>query len=225
MVRVWCYGGDRMTRPGRALLEERSGAMVYSTYQATETGRIGFECERRSGWHLNVDLCAVRLVGDDGATVPAGTEGEVVVSNLHNRATVLLNYRMGDRAILADSLCRCGRGLPVLRELLGRRTEVVQLADGREISGLVLEARCMGAFEGALRSQLVPEGPGRVRWRVVLAPGVEADALAPRVHAAIHAAFGDALAATIEPVGEIPLTAQGKLLRVVPPNAPAVVTT
>ena len=219
--RVCCYGGDGMTAPGRALLEERTGTMVYSTYQATETGRIGFECERRSGWHLNVDLCDVRLIGADGAPVPAGSEGEVVVSNLHNRATVLLNYRMGDRAIMADAPCACGRGLPVLRELLGRRSEVVQLADGREISGLILEAQCMHAFEGAtLRSQLVAEGQGRVRWRVVLAPHADLEALARRVDGAIRAAFGDALSATLEPVDEIPLTAQGKLLRVVPADGP-----
>ena len=224
-VRVWCYGGDGMTAPARALLEDRTGAMVYSTYQASETGRLGFECERRSGWHLNVDLCAVRLVGADGVTVPAGAEGEVVVSNLHNRAMVLLNYRLGDRAILADAPCACGRTLPVLRELLGRRTEVVQLADGRVISGLVLEAVCMHAFEGTLRSQLVPEGPGRVRWRAVLAPGVDVDALARRVHAAISESFGEALTATFEPVAEIPLTAEGKLLRVVPANRAAMVAT
>jgi phenylacetate-CoA ligase len=213
-VGVWCYGGDGMTAPARALLEERTGAMVYTTYQASETGRLGFECERRSGWHLNVDLCALRLIGSDEASVPAGTEGEVVVSNLHNRAMVLLNYRLGDRAILADAPCACGRGLPVLRELLGRRTEVVQLSDGREISGLVLEAMCMHAFRGTLRSQLVPEGPGEVRWRTVLAPGVDPDALAQRVQGAIRDSFGDTLTATIEPVADIPLTAQGKLLRV-----------
>ena len=223
--RVWCYGGDGMAKPGRALLEERTGAAVYSTYQATETGRIGFECERRSGWHLNVDLCAVRLVGADGAMAQAGEDGEVVVSNLHNRATVLLNYRLGDRAVMADAPCACGRGLPVLRELLGRRTEVVQLADGRAISGLILEAQCLLAFEGAtLRSQLVAEGPGRVRWRVVLAPHTDVEALARKVNSAVRASFGDALSATLEPVVEIPLTAHGKLLRVVPADGPAAVS-
>lgn len=224
-VRVWCYGGDGMTPPVRALLEERTGAMVYSTYQSSETGRLGFECERRSGWHLNIDLCAVRLVGSDGTTIPAGAEGEVVVSNLHNRATVLLNYRLGDRGVLADAPCTCGRSLPVLRELRGRRTEVVQLADGREVSGLVLEAQCMGAFTGTLRSQLVPDGPGQVRWRAVLAPGADADALAQRVCDAVRAHYGDALSATIEPVAEIPLTAQGKLLRVVAADRSATVAT
>jgi phenylacetate-CoA ligase len=223
-VRVWCYGGDGMSAPARALLEERTGAMVYSTYQASETGRLGFECERRSGWHLNVDLCALRLVDADGATVPAGTEGGVVFSNLHKHAMVLLNYRLGDRAVLADAPCACGRGLPVLRELLGRRTEVVQLSDGREISGLVLEAQCMHAFHGTLRSQLVPEGPGHVRWRAVLAPGVDADSLARRVQDAIRESFGETLTATIEPVADIPLTAQGKMLRVARADRPAAVT-
>ena len=68
--RVWCYGGDGMSEPARALLERHTGALVYSTYQSSETGRIGFECERRSGWHLNVDLCAVRIVDADGLRCP-----------------------------------------------------------------------------------------------------------------------------------------------------------
>jgi acyl-coenzyme A synthetase/AMP-(fatty) acid ligase len=67
----------------------------------------------------------------------------------------------------------------------------------------------------------VPEGPGQVRWRVVLAPGVDADALAVRVHGTIRASFGEMLTATIEPVAEIPLTAQGKLLRVAPADRSA----
>jgi phenylacetate-CoA ligase len=215
--RVWCYGGDGMTAPGRALLEERTGTMTYSTYQASETGRLGFECERRDGWHLNVDLCAVRIADATGATLSAGTEGDIVVSNLHNRAMVMLNYRLGDRGVLAAGPCACGRGLPVLRALLGRSTELVPLADGREISGLVLEGVCLLAFEGTLRSQLVPDGPGRVRWRVVLAPGAEPDAVSRRVQDAIRATFGDALVATLEPVEAIPLTPQGKFRRVVTP--------
>jgi phenylacetate-CoA ligase len=212
---TWCYGGDGMTRTGRALLERVTGTRVISTYQSTETGRLGFECERRDGWHLNVDLCAVRIVNGAGATVPAGREGAIVVSNLHNRATVLLNYQLGDVGALADAPCGCGRSLPVLRTLAGRRTETVQLADGRSVSGLVLQAECMSALEGALRVQLVAEGPGRVRIRAVLPSNVDTSIVAERIAGVVRATYGESLAATFEPVASLPETAAGKFPRVV----------
>ena len=216
---IWCYGGDGMTRSGRTLLERVTGARVISTYQATETGRLGFECERRDGWHLNVDLCAVRIVNDAGAAVPAGREGAIVVSNLHNRATVLLNYRIGDVGALAKTPCECGRSLPLLRTLAGRRTETVQLADGRAVSGLVLQAECMSALEGALRVQLVIEGPGRVRIRAVLPAGADGPAVANRISDVVRAAYGESLVATLEPVATLPETAAGKFQRVVPADS------
>jgi phenylacetate-CoA ligase len=213
--RVWCYGGDGMTRQGRALLERLTGASVLSTYQSTETGRLGFECERRDGWHLNVDLCAVRTVDASGATAPVGREGAIVVSNLHNRATVLLNYQLGDVGSLADAPCRCGRSLPLLRTLAGRRTETVQLADGRTVSGLVLQAECMTALEGALRVQLVADGPGRVRIRAVLPPGTDASFVEGRVSDVVRTTYGESLVATLEPVAALPETVAGKFPRVV----------
>jgi phenylacetate-CoA ligase len=217
--RAWCYGGDGMTRSGRTLLERVTGARVLSTYQATETGRLGFECERRDGWHLNVDLCAVRIVNDAGAEMPAGREGSIVVSNLHNRATVLLNYRLGDVGALAEAPCACGRSLPLLRTLAGRRTETVQLADGRAVSGLVLQAECLVALEGALRVQLVAEGPGRVRIRAVLASGTDASAMSSRIADVMSTTYGESLVATLEPVAALAETAAGKFARVVPSAA------
>ncbi|HEX7980933.1 MAG TPA: hypothetical protein VF461_20165 [Gemmatimonadaceae bacterium] len=223
--RVWCYGGDGMSEPARALLERQTGALVYSTYQASETGRLGFECERRSGWHLNVDLCAVRLVDADGQTVPDESEGEVVVSNLHNRATVILNFRLGDRAVMAGAPCGCGRGLPVLRALLGRHSEVIRLADGRAISGLVFQASCMYVLEGVLASQLVSESAGRATLRVVTAPGVDLGELERRVRAAIDDRFGEGLAVSIVSVPALATGASGKFTRVVLGGTPKLTRT
>lgn len=113
--RVWVYGGDGLSEEGRALIVERYGCWVHSTYQAVEGGRIGFQCEERNGFHLNVDLCPVRIVDAEGSGLPPGQVGEVVISNLYNRAMVLLNYRTGAARCrqvpaLAAVRCRSSRG-------------------------------------------------------------------------------------------------------------------
>jgi phenylacetate-CoA ligase len=146
LPRLWVYLGDRVS-PGGRELAEKMGCALYSVYSAAEAGSIGFQCERREGFHLNIDLCSVRIVGDDGAEVPAGELGDIVISPLDNRAMALLNYRIGDRGALAAEPCPCGRSLPVLARLEGRRSEIIQLADGRELSSVTVEA----AFSSELR--------------------------------------------------------------------------
>ena len=213
--RVWVYGADRLSGPGRAFIEERFGCLVYSTYHAVEAGRIGFECERRAGFHLNIDRCALRLVDGSGRTVPPGAIGEVVISNLENRATVLLNYRLGDQAVMAASACGCGRSLPVLEHLVGRTSEVLHLADGRSLPDFVLIHACKKDLRAVLQSQLVEDGPGRFRWRVV--PGRDADreVLGAGLLRGAESVLGPDDRLRIEFVGTLSVTGIEKLRRVI----------
>jgi len=92
---IW-YGADAMSKSDKALIEDCMDVPVFSTYQADEALRIGFQCERREGFHLSLDDVAVRVIKLDGSPAGPGEQGEVVISNLSNRATVLLNYRLGE---------------------------------------------------------------------------------------------------------------------------------
>jgi len=142
LPRVWVFGGEAVTLRSRRAIEEGLGCLLYSTYQAVEAGRIGFECERRSGYHVNVDLCHLRLVDAQGETVEAGETGEVVISNLYGRGTVLLNYRLGDLAHWSEQPCPCGRTLPLLH-LTGARTgSTLRLRDGQTVHEHVILHAC-----------------------------------------------------------------------------------
>ena len=74
----------------------------------------------------------------------AGTPGEVVISNLVNRATVLLNYRLGDRVAVASDPCACGRTLPVLASLDGRSEDLLVRADGERVHESLVLRRLYG---------------------------------------------------------------------------------
>jgi phenylacetate-CoA ligase len=73
------------------------------------------------------------VVDDTGRALPPGEIGDIVISNLLNRATVLLNYRIGDRGMIDDRPCGCGRTFPKLANLEGRSEERVRLPNGRVI--------------------------------------------------------------------------------------------
>jgi phenylacetate-CoA ligase len=129
--RLVMYMGEALPHGARALIEGRFGVPVLSRYNAVEAFKIGFFCEHRTGFHVHEDLCHVRIVGDDGGALAAGEPGHVVISNLINRGSVLLNYPIGDVASLSENGCPCGRSFQLLSELEGRAEDVLPLADGR----------------------------------------------------------------------------------------------
>jgi len=106
---------------------------VFSTYGAAEALAIGFECQYHMGLHLNIDLYPIRIVDSKGKTLSDGKSGDVVVSNLVNQATVLLNYHLGDIAAILPDRCTCGRSLPLLSFPPGRSDDLIELTSGEII--------------------------------------------------------------------------------------------
>lgn len=124
------YSADAMPPAVRRTLLDELRIPVFAWYRAVEAFNIGQECSAHRGIHLNVDLYPLRVVDASGRTAPAGEEGDVVVSNLVNHGTVLLNYRLGDRAALLPEPCPCGRSLPLLSFPPGRGDDFVVLPSG-----------------------------------------------------------------------------------------------
>ncbi len=215
LPRVWMYGGDMLSEAAREFIEKNFDCMIYSTYQAVETSKIGFQCERRQGFHLNIDLCALRLVDESGKNVKPGEEGEVVISNLYNRATVLLNYRLGDRGILAPDLCSCGRSLPLLEQLKGRVSETIRLPNGRRIDTETLSLSFKDELGPSLLAQLSQTGPDQVLWRIVPSLSADREELAQQVLEKSRFLLGN-VEVRVEFLEKIPRTPAGKFRRVVP---------
>ena len=148
LPRVVIYAWDAMTAAGRELIERTFGIPVLSRYSAMECLKIGFFCERRHGFHLHEDLCHVQ----------ASESGELLLSNLFNRGSVLLNYRIGDRGTLSDEPCPCGRSARLLVDLDGRVNEVIELPDGSIVGAMDISA-VVGRVPGVLRFQVVQRAP------------------------------------------------------------------
>jgi len=124
------YIGEALPHGTREYIEGELGIPVLTRYNAVESFKIGFYCQARRGFHVHEDLCHLRIVDGDGKNVPTGKTGEVVISNLVNRASVLLNYPMGDMAEISREECPCGRSFKLLSELEGRTEDILALADG-----------------------------------------------------------------------------------------------
>ena len=115
------YMAEALPPGGRELIEGTFGVPVMSRYSAAEAFKVGFYCERRTGFHLHEDLSHVRVL----------ESGRLVISNLVNRGSVLLNYPIGDLGSISAEPCPCGRTFRLLSELEGRVEDILALADGR----------------------------------------------------------------------------------------------
>ena len=165
--RVVRYAADGMSEESRAFIERRFGVPVLSSYSAVESFKIGYFCELRRGFHLHEDLCDLWIADATGRACAPGEVGEVVISNLVNRATVLLNYRLGDLGRLSREPCPCGRTSPVLTLLDGRVSQIVHLASGDIVHPFAV-LTVVRRYADVVRCQLVQHERERFELKVVL---------------------------------------------------------
>jgi len=213
---VVLYGGDLLHQPDRRLIEDEFGIPVLSSYQACESLRIAFQCERREGFHVSLDQAAVRVVDREGKTLGPGAPGEIVLSNLVNRATVLLNYRMGDVAAWSGAPCPCGRTLPTLERMEGRTEDLILRPDGETVHQSVTLPLLYGV-PGVLQVQVRQESLREIVMSVVCKDGADYQETRAGLIKALSSTMGEAggLDIAVERVSAIPHGEGGKFRAVI----------
>ncbi len=139
----------------RKELEESFGTKVFDLYGQAERVVAATECEQHAGLHINPEYGIFEIL-KDGMDAAPGTMGEVIGTGLNNFVMPLIRYRTGDLATLATHPCACGREMPLLAGIQGRKGDVIRTPDGRIVPGNGL----MGAFHGIAnikRSQVIQE--------------------------------------------------------------------
>jgi phenylacetate-CoA ligase len=204
-------GAEQLHDFQRDVIERVFRARVFETYGSREFMLIGGECEQHRGLHQTIEHLLIELLDDAGQPVMAGTEGNVVITDLTNRGMPFIRYANGDRAIAAKEPCPCGRGLPLLAKVTGRRLDVLQTPAGGHLPGEFFP-HLLKERPSVQRFQVIQERLESVTLRVV-APAWTAqdEAWLRRELAAVAPTLG----LVIERVADIPLTAAGKLQVVV----------
>jgi phenylacetate-CoA ligase len=212
--KVITFSSDGLADSVRKLIQGQFGIPVFSAYQANEALKLGFECENHLGLHLNVDLYPVRIVDATGRDLPVGETGEVVVSNLVNPATVLLNYRLGDLAAFLPQECLCGRSLPMLSFTPGRTDDLITLPSGRIIHPQAV--RTIFTVEDEVwQFQIVQYSSTRFSIKIVSSKAADRQKLTERIAAGFAERFGSEVSIDISFVDSIDRTASGKFKPVI----------
>ncbi|HEY2253168.1 MAG TPA: phenylacetate--CoA ligase family protein [Planctomycetaceae bacterium] len=206
-------GAEKLHDFQRESIERVFRAPVFETYGSREFMLIGGECEEHAGLHLTAENLLVEILDDDGRPTPDGEEGNVVITDLTNYGMPFVRYANGDRAIAGNETCRCGRGLPLLKKVVGRRLDMLETADGRQIPGEFFP-HLMKEYASIRRFQIVQEELSTIQVRLVVNSNWSS-ANENSLEQQIRAVAGDCVTLDIKVVDEIPLTPAGKLQVVV----------
>jgi len=114
----------------RALCREVWGLKIADMYSTQEAGYLALQCPEQEHYHVQSEACLVEVLDASGEPCAPGEVGEVVVTPLMNFAMPMIRYAVGDLAEVGEP-CACGRGLPVLKRILGRVRDMLVHPDGR----------------------------------------------------------------------------------------------
>lgn len=160
--------------PGlRALVREAWDVPLTDLYSASEAGYLALQCPAHEHYHVQSENALLEVLDDDGRPCKPGEVGRVVATPLHNFAMPLVRYDIGDYAEVGTP-CDCGRGLPVVKRILGRVRNMLTTADGKRYWP-VFGTRAIMDAAPVLQHQFVQKAHDLVEARLVVRSPLSTD--------------------------------------------------
>jgi phenylacetate-CoA ligase len=119
--------------PGEVIEAAREvfGSRIINVLSSAEGGVIAVECPESGLFHIQCEQVVGEIIREDGSVCEEGEVGELVVTPLYSYATPLLRYRSGDY-VEKGPKCSCGRSLPTISRILGRKEHMFHFPDGTQ---------------------------------------------------------------------------------------------
>ncbi len=205
-VKGVAFAGQPLGAALATKVREEWGIELFTYASAGDTG-TAWECREHNGYHLWEDLVfAETLETDSLRPVAAGTVGELVATDLDNRAAPLIRYRSGDLVRIERETCACGR--THARQWIVARTGDETVVEGKpvvlsEVWAAIesQEETDAGLFQIIRESRMVD----RLRLRVGYqsATPVDLNELAGRLREAVVARVGVSPEIELVPVDDL----------------------
>ena len=159
----------------RDVIEKVFKVKVFDRYGCEEVSLIASECEQHQGMHLNIEHLYIEFLKEDGTAAGPGEEGQIVVTDLMNKAMPFIRYRVEDVGVPSDKKCDCGRGLPLMERVAGRVADFLIRPDGSKVAGISLIENTLTRIPGIDQMQIVQEEVGSIILNIVRGPAFTTD--------------------------------------------------
>lgn len=192
----------------RAACRKAWGVPVVDMYSCQEAGYLALQCPDHDHLHVQSENVLLEIVDDSGSPRRPGEIGRVLITTLNNFATPLIRYEIGDYAEVGEP-CDCGRGLAVLKRVMGRYRNLLTLPDGTKrfpLMGYEINLADIAPIE---LMQMVQTSREEITVRLVMARALAAGEQAA-LTSFIHRNLGHPFGLTFEYVDTIRNPANGK---------------
>jgi phenylacetate-CoA ligase len=146
---------DLLNSEEQQFMERVFDAPYYDQFGCAEIDRSAWQCPEKVGYHMDIDSVVTQFVDEEGNDVAPGERGEVVYTSLFNYAMPFIRYGVGDLGVPSDEQCPCGRNLPLMSAVEGRRDSVLILPDGRLLSPMSFRIAVSKFFDDITHYRLV----------------------------------------------------------------------
>lgn len=117
---------EKVTENDRALFIEQLGPGIIDSYGSAETGACMLRLPGKDYYVVHNDSFVVNVIDDDGALTK---QGRVIITPLYKTDLPLINYEVGDRAVM-----RTSQGVHFITNMEGRLNDYFRYEDGKVTS-------------------------------------------------------------------------------------------
>jgi len=199
---------ETLTDEMRKEIEKKFQCEVFDGYGG-EGGANANECPTHEGYHISMEGVVMEFLRN-GESVSSGETGEIVVTDLNNYAMPFIRYRIGDLGVPIDEKCTCRRGLPMLKRIEGRVSDIIVTPSGKIITRpSFFGSSSIKKINGLVEYQIVQEKIDRVTINIVGDENFSSQSEDVILKMAKDI-LGDDVAVNIERVEKIPVAPSGK---------------
>ena len=198
--------GEKLTTSQKQLFEEVFQAPVVDHYSALEIFSYAYQCPE-GRLHVSEERY-IELI-ENGQVVDDGKTGEVAVTALNQYAMPFIRYKNGDVGIYQSSVCSCGRGMPVLQEILGRKTDLLVKPNGNSVHWAIVYFIIMSNLQEVHSYQAYQPDRNHLEIRLVSSEKIDPARL-ENTRNEIQPIFGDEMNISVIQVDSIEPSKAGK---------------
>jgi len=157
----------------RKIITDAFKCPVFDRYGSREVGGIACECEKHTGLHISAFTHYVEVLNKKLEPCKEGEIGEIYITLLTNYTMPLIRYKIEDMGQYTNKKCECGRGLPLLKQIIGRNNSMIKTKKGTfdsvAISALLYFYKDKIPFQSFSKYQIIQENYKSIHFKIIIA--------------------------------------------------------
>lgn len=203
----------------RSIVQEVFGCKIFDRYGSREVGPIACECEEHKGLHIASMTHYVEVLNKKMQPCKEGESGELYITLLSNYTMPLIRYQIGDLGVYTNKKCACGRGLPILKQVVGRTNSLLRtnkgVFDSVAISALLYYYEGNTPFQSFSKYQIIQESKSKIIFKVIVKKKALWKEEKRKILEKFSAVLGEDVKITFQETKSIPPLKSGKYVYII----------